>query len=57
MTAIFRTAADVRAALDQPDLDPDVREHLEGRLGSMQRLEAGRDPFARIPVPDDEEWR
>lgn len=56
MTAIFRTAADVKAALDQPDLDADVREHLEGRLGSLQRLEAGRDPFARIPQVEEEPW-
>jgi hypothetical protein len=55
MTVIFHTIDQVQAALDSDDLDPDVREHLTGRLASMQRLAAGHNPFARLPVTDDEE--
>lgn len=51
MTAIFRTAGDIRAALDLPDLDNDIREHLEQRLDSVT---SGRDPFARIPTNEED---
>jgi hypothetical protein len=60
MSAFLETVADIQAALNAPGLDPDLREHLEGRLAYRRRVERAGDVFALLPTPldldDEENW-
>ena len=54
MTSVFETTDEIRAALDLCT-DPDLREHLTGRLRQRVRAERAGGVFALLPATDDEE--